>query len=273
MKRFILSTVFLLVAALHGQQPPFPSAKDHPGHPLICAHRGRLNGTELENSLSVMRHTYKNGVRAMEFDLRESNSGEIFLSHDATLDRTTNAAGELSRYSSEQLRHTMQRDPVSGDPLEPLTRFSDLLAWAQSANVILMVDLKSTPPADAMKAIRRYGLVDRVILLTFDPKTAEAALAAAPDAKVSMLAHTRQEIDSAIASAHGHALALYLPTMGDEALYAYAQRTGKTVISDALGELDDKAQAEGCGSYKTYLEKHPVDIFVTNHPLAFASMR
>jgi glycerophosphoryl diester phosphodiesterase len=273
MKRFLLSTVFLLAAASNAQQPPFPFATDHPGHPLICAHRGRLNGTELENSLSVMRHTYKDGVRMMEFDLRESNSGEIFLSHDATLDRTTNATGELSRYSSEQLRHTMQRDPVSGDPLEALTRFSDLLAWARSTNVLLMVDLKDTPPADAMKAIRKYGLVHRVILLTFDLKTAEAALAAAPDAQVSMLAHTKEEIDSAIASAHGHALALYLPTMGDEALYAYARTTGKTVISDALGELDDKAQAKGCDIYRTYLENHPVDIFVTNHPLVFASMR
>ncbi|MDP9038577.1 MAG: glycerophosphodiester phosphodiesterase family protein [Acidobacteriota bacterium] len=271
MKRSFLSIVFLLPAVLHAQQPLFPFSVDHPGHPLICAHRGRLNGRELENSLSVMRHTYTSGVKMVEFDLRKSSDGQIFLQHDAKLDRTTDGTGALSLYSSKQLQSTMQRDPTSGKPLEPITRFDDLLSWARTTDILLMVDLKNTPPSDAMKVIRKYGLVDRVVLLTFDAKTAEAALAAAPDAQVSMLVHTRNEIDSAIASAHGQPLALYLPEMGDENLYAYARTTGKIVISDALGELDDTAQSDGFAVYTNYLRTHPVDILVSNHALAFSS--
>lgn len=271
MKRSLLFPLLLLAAVSQAQQPLFTLVTDHPGHPLICAHRGRLNSKELENSLSVMRNTYNNGVPAMEIDLRESSDGQIVLVHDATLNRTTDATGDVFRYSSEQLRHIMQRDPVSGKSLEPLTRFDDLLAWARGTNVLLMVDLKDTPPADALVVIRRYGLIRRVILLTFDEKTAEAALAAAPDVLVSMLVHTQQEIESAIATAHGHPMALYLPTMGDEALYAYARTTGKIVISDALDALDDQAQAKGAGVYHNYLQTHPVDILVTNHPLALAA--
>jgi len=271
MKRSTLSTVFLLAAVLPAQQTLFRFSKDHPGSSQICAHRGRLSATELENSLNVMRHTYKSGVKIMEFDLRTSSDGHIFLLHDTTLDRTTNATGELSRYSSLQLRSVMQRDPTSGKPLEPLTRFDDLLSWARTNDVLLMVDLKDTRPSEAMKEIRKYGLVDRVVLLTFDARTADAAVAAAPNALVSMLVHTRNEIDSAIASAHGHPLALYLPSMGDETLYSYARTTGKVVISDALGELDDKAQSDGFAVYTKYLQTHPVDILVSNHALAFAS--
>jgi glycerophosphoryl diester phosphodiesterase len=271
MKRSLLSTVFLLAALSQAQKPLSLLGTEHPGHPLICAHRGRLNSAELENSLTVMRHAYNNGVPMMELDLRESSDGKIFLLHDEMLNRTTNATGDISRYSSEQLRNTMQRDPVSGKPLEPITRFDDLLAWAQRTNVLLMVDLKDTPPADALKVIRGYGLIHRVILLTFDSKTAQAALEATPDVQVSMLVHTQQEIESAIATAHGHPLALYLPTMSDEALYTFARTTGKIVISDALGALDDRAQAEGSGVYHDYLQAHPVDILVTNHPLALAA--
>jgi len=263
--------VFLMASVSRAQQPLFPLVTDHPGHPLVCAHRGRLNSKELENSLSVMRHTYNNGVSMMEFDLRESSDGQIFLVHDAKLNRTTDGTGDVFRFSGEQLRHIMQHDPVSGKPLEPLTRFDDLLAWARDNNVLLMVDLKDTPPADALKAIRLYGLIHRVILLTFDPKTAKAALAAAPDVQVSILVHTQRQIESAIATAHGHPMAIYLPTMGAEALYAYARTTGKIVISDALGELDDQAQAKGTGVYHNYLQTHPVDILVTDHPLALAA--
>jgi len=264
---------FLLAAVLHAQQPLSPLSTDHPKHLLICAHRGRLNRTELENSLSVIRHTYKSGVKMVEFDLRRSADGQIFLLHDATLDRTTDATGKISRYSSKELQSAMQRDPVSGKPLEPLTRFDELLDWARNNDILLLVDLKDTPPAEAMKAIRKYGLVHRVVLLTFDTKTAKAALAAAPDVQVSIFVHTRKEIDSAIASAHGHPLALYLPTMGDESLYAYAHMTKMIVISDALGDLDDKAEADGFGIYASYLQKHPVNILVSNHALAFAPGR
>jgi glycerophosphoryl diester phosphodiesterase len=270
MRTLLVLTSFVLAAVLNAQQRSFHIATHDPIEPLICAHRGRLNGTELENSLTVMRGSYKNGIRMMEFDLRESSDEQIFLLHDETLDRTTNASGAISEYDSEQLRRIMQRDLVSGKPVELLTRFNDLLAWARTTNVLLMVDLKDTPPVAAVKAIRGYGLVQRVILLTFDTKTAEAALAASPDTQVSMFVHTRKEIDSAIISAHGHPMALYLPTRGDEALYAYAHATRKIVISDALGELDDKAHTEGFGIYSTYLQRHLVDIFVTNHPLAFA---
>jgi len=273
MRNSLLSMSFLLAAVLHAQQPLFPFSTDHPKHLLICAHRGRLNRTELENSLSVMRHTYKSGVKMVEFDLRRSADGQIFLLHDATLDRTTDVTGKISQYSSKQLQSTMQRDPVSGKPIEPLTRFDDLLTWARTNDILLMVDLKDTPPAEAMKSIRKYGLVHRVILLTFDPETAKAALAAAPDVQVSLLVHTRREIDSAIASAQGHPLALYLPMMGDESLYAYAHTTGKIVISDALGDIDDKAETGGFGVYASYLQKHPVDILVSNHALAFAAER
>lgn len=273
MNCLLLSIVFLLAAVLHAQQPPFSFSADQSGHPIICAHRGHLDDKDLENSLSVMRETYRSGIKMVEFDLRSSSDGQIFLLHDATLDRTTDATGKLSRYSSKQLQSTMQHDPVSGEPREPLTRFDDLLAWAQTNDIFLMVDLKDTPPSEAMKSIRKYGLVNRVLLLTFDAKTAAAALATAHDARVSMLVHTRKEIDSAIASAHGHPLALYLPTMGDEDLYAYAHTTRTVVISDALGHLDDKAQADGFAVYTDYLQKHPVDILVTNHALAFASWR
>jgi glycerophosphoryl diester phosphodiesterase len=271
MRRCTLSAVLLLAAVSPAQRPLLSIEAKHPDRPLICAHRGRLNGNELENSLTVMRHTLGAGVPMMEFDLRKNSEGDIFLLHDATLDRTTNATGALAHYSDAQLARVMQRDPKTGAALEALTRYEDLLQWAQGNNALLLVDLKETPPAEAVAALRRYGLIDRAVLLIFDAKTYAAALASDPTVLVSALAHTNGEIDAAVASAGTHPLALYLPSLAGPSLYAYAQTTGKIVISDAMGELDESAAARGPEVYRAYLQTHPVDILVTDHSLELAN--
>ena len=149
-------------------------------------------------------------------------------------------------------------------PAEPLSRFEDLLVWAQDASVQLMVDLKDTPPADAVAALRRHGLVGRAVLLTFDARTTAAALAADPQVLVSVLASTPQQIDAAITTANGHPIALYLPGSADATLFAYARRTGRPIITDAMDSLDGQAALHGAQVYRDYLKTHPADILVTN---------
>jgi glycerophosphoryl diester phosphodiesterase len=201
----------------------------------------------------------------MEFDLRESSDGAIFLSHDATLDRTTTGSGTVASHTVPQLAKVFLRDPISGSSVEPINRFDDLLEWAATSPVALMVDLKDTPPADAVLHLRQYKLIDHAVLLTFDSKTTAAALASDPAALVSILVKSPQEIDAAIAEAKGHPIAFYIAGTADPVLFAYAHRSGHAVISDAMGDLDGRAQKLGPQVYREFLATHPIDILVTDH--------
>jgi glycerophosphoryl diester phosphodiesterase len=260
--------IALLLAALPlSQQPFFSTPVRDPRRPLVCAHRGRIQGSELENSVAVMKYTFQRGVPMIEFDLRESKDGVVFLCHDESLERTTNGSGLLASYTADQLSHVLLRDSSGKVTSEPLNRFDDLLDWARQTNVDLLVDLKDTPPSVAIQAIRKHGLEHRVILLTFDQKTARAAVAADAEITVSILARTKREVDAALLNAHGHALALYVPQSADIALYEYARRTGSLTITDTLGKPDDEAIAKSASVYQAFLANHPVDIFVTNHAL------
>jgi glycerophosphoryl diester phosphodiesterase len=266
MKTLLIPAFTLLTVAAQSlaqsQNIPQPST-----HPIVCAHRGWLSPTQLENSVGVIGATVQAGVPMVEFDTRESSDGQIFLLHDTTLDRTTGVPGTIANYTGAQLSTVRQLDPRTHTAIEPLSTFNALLDLAQKNQVRLMVDLKSTPPADAVAALRRHGLIPRALLLTFDAQTTAAALASDPNVQVSILTSTPQQIDAAIAQAGSHPIALYLPAKAEPALYVYAHRTGKPVLTDLMDTIDPIAQAQGSQAYVDFLKTHPVDILVTNHPL------
>jgi glycerophosphoryl diester phosphodiesterase len=246
-------------------QPVFPISTTPRKVPLVCSHRGRLNAGDMENSVSVIRHTFASGIPMVEFDLVDSKDGHTFLMHDRTLDRTTNGTGAPGNYSDAELRKIMQLDPVSRKPIEPVSTFEELLTFAQGNELALMVDIKSVSPAEAVAQLRAKGLLAHAVLLTFDEATTDAALKADPTVVVSALVKSDEDVDRVVAKAAGHPLVLYVPQTGAEELFHHARMSGKAVITDALGDLDGKAEKDGGKAYVNFLKTHPVDIFVTDH--------
>ncbi len=70
----------------------------------IIAHRG-ASGACPENTLSAIKKAIDVGVDAIEIDIRLSSDGEVFVMHDAKVNRTTNSKGLLRRLNSEYLRN------------------------------------------------------------------------------------------------------------------------------------------------------------------------
>ncbi len=246
-------------------QPVFPLSKAPRKVPLVCSHRGRLNSGDMENSVTVIRHTFGTGIPMVEFDLVDSRDGHTFLVHDRTLDRTTDSKGAPGTYSDAELSKVMQLDPVSRKPVEPVSTFDQLLTFAQGKDLALMVDLKSVSPAEAVAQLRAKGVLAHAVLLTFDDATTEAALQADPGVVVSALVKSDADVDQIVAKAAGHPLVLYVPQNGAEELFQYARKSGKALITDAMGDLDGKAEKDGGQAYVTFLKTHPVDILVTDH--------
>jgi len=69
----------------------------------IVAHRG-ASMERPEGTLAAIRRSIEVGATAVEVDIRTSSDGELFLLHDATLDRTTNGKGDASLLSLAALQ-------------------------------------------------------------------------------------------------------------------------------------------------------------------------
>jgi len=71
--------------------------------PKIIAHRG-ANDRFNESTISAYEIASRDGVDALEIDLRMTEDGELIAMHDKTIDRTTTGVGEPSDYALHEIK-------------------------------------------------------------------------------------------------------------------------------------------------------------------------
>lgn len=143
------------------------------------AHRGLHDATSgvIENTPSAFAAAIA-GNYAIECDLRLSADGEAMVFHDPTLERLTNAHGDVVARTATELaqvsfRHTQDRMPT-------LAQLCELVA----GRVPLILEMKSEfdgdrrLPARVAEILRSYS--GPVAAMSFDPEQIAALLAAAP---------------------------------------------------------------------------------------------
>ena len=67
-----------------------------PSNCKVISHRG-FSHRAPENTLASVAASIAVGADACEFDVRTTADGRVVLMHDATVDRTTNGTGEISK--------------------------------------------------------------------------------------------------------------------------------------------------------------------------------
>lgn len=70
---------------------------------IIIGHRGAA-GEAPENTLGSFALAVEQGAEALELDIHESADGALIVCHDASVDRTTNGQGLISRMTQEELQ-------------------------------------------------------------------------------------------------------------------------------------------------------------------------
>jgi glycerophosphoryl diester phosphodiesterase len=130
------------------------------------AHRGLHGGGVVENSISAARAAIAGGY-AIECDVQLSADGEAMVFHDATLDRLTDAAGDLGAHDSHALSRTRLR--ASADTIPTLPAFLDAIG----RRTPLFCEIKSRFDGDTRLAARVAQCVGAyagpVALESFDP--------------------------------------------------------------------------------------------------------
>lgn len=157
--------------------------------PLVVGHRGgRGDSWPLENSVAAFEEARRQGVRAVELDVRACLGGEAVVCHDATLSRVTGGRDErrVCDVSIGELRAL------------GLSTLEDVLSWARSRGVGLNVEVKHDTSrrarlvSSAVRAIRAAG-VD-AILSSFDPRLLAAAALVEPKLPRALIVHAGQPL-------------------------------------------------------------------------------
>lgn len=165
-------------------------------YPRWIAHRGA--GTLApENTLAAFRLGAAHGWRMFECDVKLSLDGVPFLLHDATLQRTTNAAqclpaghspvaGEHDWAVLAQLDAGSWHSPAFAG--ERLPTLDALAAWCLENGVLLNIEIKPTPGTERQtgEAVARraaqlwQGSATAPLLTSFQPEALAGARTAAP---------------------------------------------------------------------------------------------
>ena len=142
------------------------TAATHPfllgAHPLPLAHRGGA-GEAPENSPATFQRVIDLGFRWIETDVRATIDGHAVVFHDATLDRTTDATGQLSAAPLALVRSTALTDGQ-----HPVTLAEALARWPQ---VRFNVDVKADDTVEPfLRAVSEAEAWDRVCAASFSSR-------------------------------------------------------------------------------------------------------
>ncbi len=123
-------------------------------YPRWIGHRG-AGQLAPENTLAAFALGVRHGYRMFECDAKLSADDEVFLLHDATLERTTNGKGLAAALDWAALSRldagSWHSPPYAGEPLPTL---ASLASWCIAHDCLLNIEIKPTPGTE-----RRTGEV------------------------------------------------------------------------------------------------------------------
>ncbi|MDO9023659.1 glycerophosphodiester phosphodiesterase [Zwartia sp.] len=164
-------------------------------YPRWIAHRG-AGISAPENTMPAFKLGFESGFRMFECDAKLSADGVVFLLHDATLDRTTNAQGMAHTHAWDALTaldagswHSHQFAGAAIPSLEQLAEF------CIDTGCQLNIEIKPSPGFEALTGERVALVAKRLwqgqpippLLTSFKREALRSALAAAPECPRGLL--------------------------------------------------------------------------------------
>jgi len=170
-----------------------------PGGPLrVVGHRGAM-ALGPENTIAALDLGVRCGVDLVEFDVQRTADGVPIVIHDETLERTTTGAGRVREHTLAEIRALdagVRFGPAFAG--ERVPSLDELLEWATSRTVGLMLELKQPMPGSrearddelvpaALEAVRSHRLLERTLFISFDHRSIGRLLALEPSARSALL--------------------------------------------------------------------------------------
>lgn len=161
--------------------------------PIIFGHRG-ASAHAPENTLAAFELAFTQGADGVELDAKLSADGHVVVHHDATLERTTNGKGSVSKHTLAQLREldagSFFSEKFRGEKIPTLDEVFEAIGRKAFINVELT---NYSTPRDALvekvvELVKRHGLQKRVLFSSFLPGNLRQAAAFLPEVPRGLLA-------------------------------------------------------------------------------------
>lgn len=161
--------------------------------PVVGAHRG-ASGEAPENTLAAFDLALEQGAELLELDVHRTHDGHLVVHHDFALNRTAGHDGQIGEMSLAELRTydvgAWRGQAWAGLQVPTLDEVLDRYA----GRVLFNVEIKAARPpypeieSAVARAIREHGLLDAVVVSSFNLPTMERLRMVAPDLRAGLLA-------------------------------------------------------------------------------------
>ena len=146
MKRLIITLFALALAAGAFAQTQTVRAFSHRG--------GRLERDE--NTAIAFQESWDAGWTGFETDIRMTKDGELYLTHDHTLERTTDGTGIFEEKTAAEIEQLRTKKG------NKMMRFDEFCAWLDGKNNLYVEFEMKTKPVDLYPQARLEEYVEKV---------------------------------------------------------------------------------------------------------------
>ncbi len=160
----------------------------------IIAHRG-ANLYAPQNTLPAFEKAIELGADGLETDVHLTKDGKAVICHNYSIDETSNGLGNISDTTFRDLKShdfgSYFSRRFKGTPLPSLDEFLDLCKTEKLE--IMNIELKhprvknSLIVEKTLDAVKRHGLLDKLLISSFDQKLLIRAKEIEPDCKTAYL--------------------------------------------------------------------------------------
>ena len=133
----------------------------------VFSHRGGRMEFD-ENTMSAFQASYDAGYRGFEVDIRLTKDGEMVITHDHTLERTTNGSGIVEEKTADELRALVTKKGSK------LTFLPELLEWLKDKEGLYVEFEMKTKPVNLYPEERLHAYCDQLYAMVMADKPADA---------------------------------------------------------------------------------------------------
>jgi glycerophosphoryl diester phosphodiesterase len=165
---------------------------------IVVCHRGASLQAP-ENTFASLEGAIKLGAEVVEFDVRPSKDGVLYVMHDATVDRTTDGTGRISDMTSNEVdlldAGSWFDEAFAGQRVPRLDAFLD----ACKGRIGTYVEIKEGDPAEIRDMLAVRGMLADAWTFSFDQAIRAEARAKVPDLRRMVLYAHVGSVDRAVA--------------------------------------------------------------------------
>ena len=158
----------------------------------VWAHRG-ASGYAPENTLDAFQKAIDMGADGIELDVQLTKDGKVVVVHDEVIDRVSDGSGLVQDYTYEELKKFNFNKIHPEYDREQIPTLEEVYRLIKPTDLVINVEMKTSNifyegmEDKVLELTERYGMIDRVIISSFNHYTVRSMKEKCPQIKTGAL--------------------------------------------------------------------------------------